>query len=236
LLRGKFTIGADVAAAAGPVGRNAAAATDARLKAEILSYSRSRGLFAGLSLDGSAIEVDPVAQTTFYGSGPGQPPIQVPESAAQLVSDVTQLTAPGAVQSLPGATTGPALGPSSGAVDTQPGLATPPAGAPQLAVPDGMTLRESLAAKAVELQAIVDPGWQKYLALPREVFEGPGAPSVESLQQALRNYDVVAGDAKYGALTSRAEFQTTHRLLQEYVRQLTSSSRQPLSLPAPPLR
>ena len=50
LLRSKFTLGADAAVAAGPVGRNAEAATDAQMRAEILSYSRSRGIFAGLSL------------------------------------------------------------------------------------------------------------------------------------------------------------------------------------------
>ena len=55
LMRGKFTIGGGVAAAAGPVGRQAEAGTDARLRAEIFSYSRSRGLFAGVALDGSVI-------------------------------------------------------------------------------------------------------------------------------------------------------------------------------------
>lgn len=56
--KNKLTLGADAAIAAGPVGRTAAAATDARLQAEILSYSRSRGLFAGVSFDGSVIHVD----------------------------------------------------------------------------------------------------------------------------------------------------------------------------------
>ena len=58
LLRGKFTFGADAAAAAGPVGREAAAATDAQLLAEIFTWSRSRGLFAGVSLDGSVLQID----------------------------------------------------------------------------------------------------------------------------------------------------------------------------------
>jgi len=52
LMRGKLTIGADAAVAAGPIGRDASAATNAQLKAEILSYSRSRGLFAGVAIDG----------------------------------------------------------------------------------------------------------------------------------------------------------------------------------------
>jgi lipid-binding SYLF domain-containing protein len=56
--KGKLTLGADAAIAAGPVGREAAAATDGKLEAEIYSYSRSRGLFAGVSLDGAAILYD----------------------------------------------------------------------------------------------------------------------------------------------------------------------------------
>ena len=66
LLDGKFTIGADASAAAGPVGRQAGAATDLQLGAEILSYSRSRGLFAGVALDGAVIEVDQTANGNFY--------------------------------------------------------------------------------------------------------------------------------------------------------------------------
>src|SRR5258706_9797456 len=58
LLSDKFTIGADAAAAAGPVGRNAQANTDAAMHAEILSYSRSRGAFAGISLQGATLRPD----------------------------------------------------------------------------------------------------------------------------------------------------------------------------------
>ncbi len=57
LMGGKFTLGADAGVAAGPVGRRAEAATDLQLKAEVYSYSRSRGLFAGVSLEGSALQV-----------------------------------------------------------------------------------------------------------------------------------------------------------------------------------
>ncbi len=65
--RGAFTLGVDAAAAAGPVGRNAEAATDAQLKAEIYSYARSRGLFAGVSLEGAALRIDGKANVAFYG-------------------------------------------------------------------------------------------------------------------------------------------------------------------------
>ncbi|NJD61610.1 MAG: lipid-binding SYLF domain-containing protein, partial [Deltaproteobacteria bacterium] len=67
IMKGKFTLGADAAVAAGPVGRRAEAATDEKLKAEIYSYSRSRGLFAGVSLEGSALQIDDEADAAYYG-------------------------------------------------------------------------------------------------------------------------------------------------------------------------
>lgn len=65
--KGKFTVGVDAAAAAGPVGRSAEAATDIQLRAEIYSYSQSRGLFAGISLEGAALQIDDDANAEFYG-------------------------------------------------------------------------------------------------------------------------------------------------------------------------
>ena len=67
LLRNKFTLGADASIAAGPVGRNAEAGTDAQMRAEILSYSRSRGLFAGISLEGAVLKQDADANRHVYG-------------------------------------------------------------------------------------------------------------------------------------------------------------------------
>ncbi|MGA8277698.1 MAG: lipid-binding SYLF domain-containing protein [Rhodanobacteraceae bacterium] len=69
IVHGKFTLGADASAAAGPVGRSAQASTDAQLKAEIYSYSRARGLFAGVALDGSALAIDNGANQAVYGEG-----------------------------------------------------------------------------------------------------------------------------------------------------------------------
>lgn len=63
---GKVTLGADASVAAGPVGRQASAATDASFSAEVYSYSRNRGLFAGVALDGSALTIDRDANATFY--------------------------------------------------------------------------------------------------------------------------------------------------------------------------
>ena len=88
---GKFTLGADASIAAGPVGRQAEAGTDVLLRAEILSYSRNRGLFLGVSLEGAAIWVDYGATASYYNV-PGLLPMQIlknrnmmaPASAAEL--------------------------------------------------------------------------------------------------------------------------------------------------------
>lgn len=63
-----FTLGGDVSVTAGPLGRNSTASTDAKLEAEVYSYSRSKGLFAGISLGGSVISIDEAANKAFYGS------------------------------------------------------------------------------------------------------------------------------------------------------------------------
>lgn len=92
LLKSKVKLGADAAAVGGPKGRTAAAATDAYLRAEILSYSRSRGLFAGVSLEGSTLRQDKNANKNVYGRQIGAREIvlgggvPVPASAARLVS------------------------------------------------------------------------------------------------------------------------------------------------------
>jgi SH3 domain-containing YSC84-like protein 1 len=76
LLSDKFKLGADASAAAGPVGRNAGADTDWKMKAEVLSYSRARGAFAGVDLNGSAITQDKDETRILYGS---------PESFADIL-------------------------------------------------------------------------------------------------------------------------------------------------------
>jgi lipid-binding SYLF domain-containing protein len=67
LTKDKFTIGAEATAAAGPVGRSATAQTDAMMTAEILSWSRSRGLFGGISLDGATLRNDIDENQAMYG-------------------------------------------------------------------------------------------------------------------------------------------------------------------------
>jgi lipid-binding SYLF domain-containing protein len=67
LLKGKLKIGADASATAGPIGRNAEAGTDILLKSAIYSYSRSKGLFAGIALDGAVLQLDDDANKSVYG-------------------------------------------------------------------------------------------------------------------------------------------------------------------------
>ena len=67
LLSDKFTLGGDASAAAGPIGRTATAETDAMMNAEMLAYSRSRGLFAGISLEGATLRPDGGADREMYG-------------------------------------------------------------------------------------------------------------------------------------------------------------------------
>lgn len=100
VLSGDFTLGVDVAAAAGPLGRRARASTDMQLKAEIYSYSRSRGFFAGLSLDGAVLQIDDDANAAFYAVDYISPrdiqtrtDLKVPGEAEELrqtVKDYTQ--------------------------------------------------------------------------------------------------------------------------------------------------
>ena len=65
--KSSFTLGGDLSIAAGPVGRNSTANTDYKLEAEVYSYSRSKGLFAGISLNGASLAIDGAANTEFYG-------------------------------------------------------------------------------------------------------------------------------------------------------------------------
>lgn len=98
LLSSKVKLGADAAAAAGPKGRTAEADTDIVMRAEVLSYSRSRGLFAGISLEGSTLRSDGSANTNLYGRSVSAKDIiqshkvGVPASASTLISILNRKT------------------------------------------------------------------------------------------------------------------------------------------------
>ena len=98
LLRSRFTLGADASVAAGPKGRSAEAATDAHFEAEILTYSRTRGLFAGLSLEGAVVKQDRDANEQLYGAPVDardlllKPDRRVPAAARELVDLLRELS------------------------------------------------------------------------------------------------------------------------------------------------
>jgi lipid-binding SYLF domain-containing protein len=221
LLKGKFTIGVDAAASAGPVGRNAAAATDTSLQAEILSYSRSRGLFLGASIDGSVIEIDQAANMAFYGSNDLESPQSVPVSAIQLQSLVSELSGGQRVQS----------------VEPASAIGTPAAGNINQAVavtPLRMeALRQSLVSSSGQLSQILNPEWDQYLALPLSIQNPNDGPDLAALEELDSRFELVANDAKFKVLVERPEFQSTRELLREYI-DATRSSMPTLVLPAPP--
>src|SRR5271157_2240989 len=96
ILTSKVKLGADASAAAGPVGRTASAETDVTMRAEILSYSRARGLFAGVSLEGSTLRPDNGANKNLYGKDESAKAIvfdkavPIPECAKTLLATLTK--------------------------------------------------------------------------------------------------------------------------------------------------
>ena len=93
LLKSKFKIGGDASAAAGPVGRSGQAATDWKMSAELLSYSRNKGLFAGIDLDGTSVSQNQVDTNTYYGKEHGfdtilKGDVAVPQGSVEFVRSV----------------------------------------------------------------------------------------------------------------------------------------------------
>lgn len=226
LMQGKFTIGADAAAAAGPVGRQAAAATDAALRAEIYSWSRSRGLFAGVSIDGSVLSVDHNATAVYYAAvgtnltdlQPGQQ-VTVPPSAARLLErlaayTVTPTTVPVATGVVPSSAVVPLA--SEGGTDAQ-------------------AIRQQLLDSARQLHGYLDDSWRRYLALPAEVYTGNQHPSAEAVNHVLARFDNVATNPQYRTLAQRPEFQATYESLKKYAGINQTRRYSPtLALPPPP--
>lgn len=230
ILSGKLTLGADAAAAAGPVGRQAAAATDGQLGAEIYTYSRSRGLFAGVSIDGSVIRMDQFATSAYYNRGPNQT-VVVPDSALQLTQTISGYA---------GAAANPGLNPGQSVVPGQPLAAGGAAMTSQRTAilqshssSESDVLRSQLTQLAPELYDLLDPQWKNYLALPSSLFLGGPHPTSAEMQTALQNFDSVARNPQYQSLTMRPEFQSVYGVLKHYEHSLTESSSS-LELPPPP--
>lgn len=216
VLNGRLTIGADAAAAAGPVGRQAAVATDGHLQAEIYAYSRSRGLFAGVSVDGSVVRVDHSATNIFYGGSVAGQPAEIPPSALRLTQAVANYAQ--------------GFGPTAG--DTQP--ARPLDTEPGDAVASGPdAIRDRLRQAAPGLFESLDESWREFLSLPEAVLAGSDHPTAATLAAAVENFDSVAANPQFQALTGRADFQTVHGLLRKYQQSLTATA-PVINLPPPP--
>ena len=179
LMQGKLTIGADASVAVGPVGRQVAAATDLDLSAEIYSYSRSRGAFVGVSIDGTVLKSDPQANARYYQSSTA-----VPAAAGQLVgqlasyADATELA-----------------GPTQAQPTAPPGTLDP--------------RRQRLRAASEQLMGVLDPSWKSYLALPSEISPAEPNESewFRRLDACLQRYEYVNANPQYVSLTGRREFQ-----------------------------
>lgn len=223
LLSGKLTLGADASVAAGPIGRQAAVATDGQLSAEIFSYSRSRGLFLGVSLDGSIIQVDTMANAEYYRSPAPGAPVVVPEAAKELVQQVVPYTKT-SVASVPAV---PAVPASTQLTPVNPILAQ------QYAKQETEHVRDELAKFAPELYEMLDPSWQSYLALPAGVFQASGHPPLAALNTSLARFETVRANPKYAALANQPKFQSTYGLLKHYIAELSNTSTT-LNLPLPP--
>jgi lipid-binding SYLF domain-containing protein len=214
ILSGTFTLGVDAAAAAGPVGRQASAATDAGLKSEIYSYSRSRGIFAGVSFDGSALTVNQFANAAYYqqaGSG------TVPPSARVVVDKIIAYSQPQAAPNAKPTAQAPPLNPHATAN-----------------VNEVEMVRRQLAQTAPELYEVLPPEWQAFLGLPREIFTGGSAPSAEALQQSLNRFATVSSDPQFRSLAEQPKFQSTYGLLRHYAH-ATQQESNTISLPPPPV-
>lgn len=130
ILKGKVTLGADASVAAGPVGRQASAGVDLNQGAEVYSYSRSNGLFAGIALDGTAITINHGSNAEYYGK-PRVDPYQIvdgtvgtdKETARRFLAEVNLGTTPQSVQPVAGTAASPATPPPAAAPVTQPAAA-----------------------------------------------------------------------------------------------------------------
>ena len=213
---GKLTLGADVGLAAGPIGRQASAGTDDTLKGEIFSYSRSRGLFAGLAIDGSVLEIDRDANDLFYGR-PGVRPsdiltgqaIQIPPSANQLRETLAILApreriAPPELQQ---------AGPVS----------------PELVA------RRDIQIAWNQFSPRLDTRWKTYFALPSEIFQNGPPPTPQAIQATIQRFDRVAMDPQYQAVAALPYFQDIRTTLTKYLNELqTLTAPAGNALPPPP--
>jgi lipid-binding SYLF domain-containing protein len=216
LMQGTFTLGVDAAAAAGPVGRQASAATNAQLNAEVWSYSRSRGAFVGVSLDGSALQIDSYADQLYYHTPTGVAGAAWPPTAHKLVSLLDGYIGV----------------PSTTAVAATTAVNPTAIIRPAASVPSQEVLRGQLAATAPHLYAALpDEKWRNYLALPRSIYFENQPVDTVALQNSVSHFDAVSRSSEYHLLASEPVFQQVYGLLKRYTASATAAG---LSLPPPP--
>ena len=209
LMNGKLTIGADASVAAGPVGRQVAAATDLDMSAEIYSYSRSRGAFVGVSIDGTVLKSDPMADAHYYPQQGG-----LPQSATQLISQLASYVNGGQG--------------SAGVPVDETSLVLPN---PPEVLPDSS--HQQLIQDYNQLLLLLDPSWKAYLALPKSAYQAAPLSEVQIVEliSCLRRYETIASQPQYAQLASRREFQQ----VMSGLRNIVSQPHQPeLVLPPPP--
>lgn len=233
IFNGKFTLGVDAAAAAGPIGRQAAASTDSQLKAEIYSYSRSRGLFAGVSFDGSKIQIDPLANSEYYkpttntitanSNTANSNTANIPASAIELVQLLTQTTNSDIGNN-------PLADAPAAAAPIMPSTTNLPS---HLKMDEAGAIRQQIQTIAPQLFDLLDPQWQQYLALPDELFAEESVANTEALKKVLDRYNLIQSNPQYTQLASRKEFQTLHQLLKHYIA-IEEKPPPSLILPPPP--
>jgi lipid-binding SYLF domain-containing protein len=146
LLQNKVTLGADASIAAGPIGRQGAVGTDAQLTAEILSYSRAQGLFAGIDLSGGVLRPDVDANTSVYGSNASARTILASREISAPTEAQAFLAALGTATSATGATSSRATASSGQASSSPPAPRTTTVG----------TTDDDLRARVVDMQQTID--------------------------------------------------------------------------------
>ena len=173
------------------------------------------------ALDGSAIETNAQGELAYYGALPTQVPQRIPESATRLRQDLDQMS--------------PTVVPRK--TSEMPCRRRPrPRWPPPRRCRRSIICRRcgrSLNKHATQLYGIVDEQWRRFLGMPSDVFNVNEPPNSDAVQASLRQFDRIAGDPKYKSLADRPEFQSTHELMKEYARELTTGAGQ-VALPPPP--
>jgi SH3 domain-containing YSC84-like protein 1 len=241
--QGKLTLGVNASAAAGPIGRDAGAATDASAQAEIFTYSKTRGLFAGVSLTGANVQIDVPATQVYYQTNTGGPGV-VPPSAISLINELTRFStfvppvelaagsavsttaSPGSLPTNPSALPDP-LTPQPGPTSSLP--LNPVVTVAMVPLPADNVMRLENAVSA--LVTNVDPQWQAYLSLPIG-WRGAKEVPADQIYSTLTRYERVATNPQFAALRSLPAFNDALKELRELAARAPTSEH--LRLPPPP--